>query len=85
MANFLRPMVKRGIQEFLEAEMAQAVGAEKGERAEGRMSYRSGYYPRSLVTRVESSSSEFLRIARGNFRPRSSSATNAVKRRSWRR
>ena len=35
------------IQEFLEA-----VGAEKGERIEGRLSYRSGYYTRSLVTRV---------------------------------
>ena len=51
-SDFLRPMVKAVIQEFLEAEMAQAVGAEKGERAEGRLSYRSGYYFRSLVTRV---------------------------------
>jgi transposase-like protein len=50
--DFLRPMVRAVIQEFLEAEMAQAVGAEKGERAEGRLSYRSGYYTRSLVTRV---------------------------------
>jgi putative transposase len=56
---FLR-MVRTVIQEFLEAEMAEAVGAEKGERVEGRLSYRSGYYPRSLShpgrqTRVESS------------------------------
>ncbi len=50
--EFLRPMVRSVIQEFLEAEMAQAVGAEKGERVEGRLSYRSGYYTRSLVTRV---------------------------------
>jgi putative transposase len=50
--EFLRPMVHAVIQEFLEAEMAQAVGAEKGERVEGRLSYRSGYYSRSLVTRV---------------------------------
>ena len=50
--DFLRPMVRAVIQEFLEAEMVEAVGAEKGERAEGRLSYRSGYYPRSLVTRV---------------------------------
>jgi putative transposase len=50
--EFLRPMVRAVIQEFLEAEMAQAVGAEKGERVEGRLSYRSGYYTRSLVTRV---------------------------------
>ena len=40
------------IQEFLEAEMAEAIGAQKGERVEGRLSYRSGYYPRSLITRV---------------------------------
>ena len=50
--EFLRPMVRAVIQEFLEAEMAEAVGAEKGERVEGRLSYRSGYYTRSLVTRV---------------------------------
>jgi putative transposase len=50
--EFLRPMVRAVIQEFLEAEMVQAVGAEKGERVEGRLSYRSGYYTRSLVTRV---------------------------------
>lgn len=50
--DFLRPMVRTIIQEFLEAEMAEAVGAEKGERVEGRLGYRSGYYPRSLITRV---------------------------------
>ena len=50
--EFLRPMVRAVVQEFLEAEMTQTVGAEKGERAEGRLSYRSGYYTRSLVTRV---------------------------------
>ena len=32
--------------------MAEAVGAEKGERIEGRLSSRSGYYTRGLVTRV---------------------------------
>ena len=52
MADFLRPLVRTVIQEFLEAEMAEAIGAEKGERVEGRLSYRSGYYPRSLITRV---------------------------------
>ena len=51
-ADFLRPLVRSVIQEFLEAEMATAIGAEKGERVEGRLSYRSGYYPRSLITRV---------------------------------
>jgi transposase-like protein len=50
--GFWRPDGARVIQEFLEAEVAEAVGAEKAERVEGRLSYRSGYYTRSLVTRV---------------------------------
>ena len=40
------------IQEFLEAEMTDAIGAQKGERVEGRSGYRSGSYPRSLIRRV---------------------------------
>jgi hypothetical protein len=32
--------------------MTDAVGAEKGERTTARLSYRSGYYSRTLVTRV---------------------------------
>jgi transposase-like protein len=51
-SDFLRPVVRTVIQEFLEAEMAEAVGAQKGERVEGRLSYRSGYYVCSLPTRV---------------------------------
>jgi putative transposase len=40
------------VQEVLEAEMTEAIGAEKGERTAGRLGYRSGYYERKLVTRV---------------------------------
>ncbi len=50
--DFLKPMVQFVVQQVLEAEMSEAVGAEKGERTEGRQGYRSGYYRRSLVTRV---------------------------------
>ena len=50
--DFLRPLVRSVIQEFLEADMAETVGAQKGERAEGRLGYRSGYYTRGLITRV---------------------------------
>ena len=32
--------------------MSETIGAEKGERTETRLAYRSGYYPRSWVTRV---------------------------------
>ena len=50
--DFLRPIVRTVIQEFLEVEMAEAIGAQKGERVQERLGYRSGYYPRSLITRV---------------------------------
>jgi putative transposase len=32
--------------------MRKSLGAEKGERTEGRLDYHSGHYPRSLITRV---------------------------------
>jgi transposase-like protein len=50
--DFLKPIVRAVLQEVLEAEMTEALGAGKGERVEGRLGYRSGYYTRSLVTRV---------------------------------
>lgn len=40
------------MQETLEAEMAETLGAEKGESTEARLGDRSGYYTRSLITRV---------------------------------
>jgi putative transposase len=51
-ANLLKAIVQQALQEVLEAEMSETLGAEKGERTEGRQGYRSGYYRRSLVTRV---------------------------------
>src|SRR6202022_165783 len=50
--DYLRPLVGLVVQEVLEAEMSEVLGAQKGERTEGRMGYRSGYYVRNLVTRV---------------------------------
>jgi transposase-like protein len=50
--DFLKPIVRAILQEVLEAEMTDALGAGKGERVEGRLGYRSGYYGRSLVTRI---------------------------------
>jgi putative transposase len=40
------------MQGLLEAEMTDALEAENGERAAAWLSYRSGYYTRTLVTRV---------------------------------
>src|ERR1700737_2290097 len=47
-----RGVLRRALQEVLEAEMTEALQAEKGERTAGRLAYRSGYYERQLITRV---------------------------------
>ena len=48
----LRDVVRAVMQEMLEAEMTEAIGAAKGERTPTRLAYRSGHYTRTLVTRV---------------------------------
>lgn len=50
--EFLRPLIETLLQQLLEAEMEEALGARKGERTTARVGYRSGYYTRTLITRV---------------------------------
>jgi putative transposase len=50
--DLLKELVRKCVQEALEAEMEEALGAAKSERIEGRRGYRSGYYERKLITRV---------------------------------
>jgi transposase-like protein len=50
--DFRPPLVQTVLQELLEAEMTEAVGAERAERTPARLGYRSGHYERSLVSRV---------------------------------
>ena len=50
--DFVRVLVRTALQEVLEAEMSETLGAAKGERTEGRLGYRAGYYGRTLITRV---------------------------------
>jgi len=47
-----RALLGTVVQEVLEAEMTDALQAEKSERTPHRVAYRSGYYDRKLVTRV---------------------------------
>jgi len=48
----LKGLFRGVLQEVLEAEMTEAIGASKSERTEGRLGYRCGYYTRGLVTRL---------------------------------
>lgn len=66
--DFLRPMVQEIVQQVLEAEMEETLGAEKGERTPNRQGYRSGYYPRTLVTRVGKLELRVPQDRQGRFR-----------------
>ena len=50
--DLTQELLRIGLQEVLEAEMDQVLGAGKHQRTEGRRGYRSGYYERGLTTRV---------------------------------
>lgn len=50
--DFLKQAVKDALQEVLEGEMTEFLGASPSERTEGRNGYRAGYYNRGLVTRI---------------------------------
>ncbi len=51
-AAFLREIVERVLQEVLEAEMTEHVGAAPHERTDARKGHRNGHKPRTLRTRV---------------------------------
>jgi putative transposase len=50
--DFLLPVVQEAVQAMLEVEMEECLQAGKYERNAQRVGYRSGYYPRRLITRV---------------------------------
>jgi transposase-like protein len=66
--DFLRPLIQEVVQQVLEAEMEEAVGAGKGERTPNRQGYRSGYYGRTLITRVGKLELRVPQDRQGRFR-----------------
>ncbi len=50
--DFLRRIVERVVQQMLEAEMTEHIGAAPYERSATRTGQRNGYKPRALRTRV---------------------------------
>ena len=82
----LREIVRAVMQEMLEAEMTDAVGAEKGERTGTRLGYRSGYFRAPSSSPASASSScACRRIATAGSRPSCSNATSARNKPWWRR
>jgi putative transposase len=66
--DILRSIVSEALQQTLEAEMDEALGAEKSERTPNRVGYRSGYYGRTLITRVGKIELRVPQDRQGRFR-----------------
>jgi putative transposase len=66
--DLLKEIVQETLQQVLEAEMDEALQASKGERTDGRLGYRSGYYNRTLVTRVGKIELRVPQDRQGRFR-----------------
>jgi putative transposase len=66
--DFLRKLIEQVVQQLLEAEMEEAVGAQKSERTADRLGYRSGYYSRTLMTRVGKLELRVPQDRQGRFR-----------------
>jgi len=66
--DLLKALVTATLQQALEAEMDEALGAEKGERTPSRLGYRAGYYGRMLVTRIGKIELRVPQDRQGRFR-----------------
>ena len=66
--EFLKTTVREALEDVLEAEMEEALNASKGERTTERLGYRSGYYTRSLVTRIGKIELRVPQDRQGRFR-----------------
>jgi putative transposase len=66
--DYLRTVVQEVVQQILEAEMDETLGAGKSERTTNRRGYRSGHYERTLITRVGKLELQVPQDRQGHFR-----------------
>lgn len=66
--DFLRVLIQQTVQQVLEAEMEEVIGAQKGERTPEWLGYRSGSYARTLSTRVGKLELRVPQDRQGRFR-----------------
>jgi len=66
--DLVKRVVAETLQQALEAEMDEALAAEKSERTPARLGYRSGYYSRTLITRVGKIELRVPQDRQGRFR-----------------
>ena len=81
--NFLHKIVERVLQELLEAEMTEHIGAAPHERTNARKGHRNGYKPRTLRTRVGTLNLLVPQDRESTFSTRLFSRYQRVTRRLW--
>jgi transposase-like protein len=62
-------LVRHGLQQLIELEVAAVLGAERHERSEERLGYRNGYRPRNLATQVGDVPLSIPKLRSGSFFP----------------
>src|SRR3954465_2282502 len=67
--DFLRESLSWVVQQLMEAEVSELIGAEHGERNPERLTYRNGYRPRLWDTRAGEIELAIPKIRRGSYFP----------------
>ncbi len=67
--DFLRESLSWVVQQLMEAEVSELVGAARGERSEERLTHRNGYRPRRWDTRAGELELAIPKIRRGSYFP----------------
>ncbi|MCS5706444.1 IS256 family transposase [Synechococcus sp. FGCU-3] len=62
-------LVRHGLQQLIELEVAAVLGAERYERSEERLGHRNGYRPRLLTTQVGDIDLRIPKLRSGSFLP----------------
>jgi len=62
-------LVRHGLQQLIELEVAAVLGADRHERSEYRVGYRNGYRPRLLTTQVGDIDLRIPKLRSGSFLP----------------
>jgi putative transposase len=62
-------LVRHGLQQLIELEVAAVLGAERHERSEDRLGYRNGYRPRTLATQAGDIDLLIPKLRTGGFLP----------------
>jgi putative transposase len=67
--DFLRESLLWVVQQLMEAEVSELIGAERGERSEDRLTHRNGYRSRNWSTRAGELELAIPKLRRGSYFP----------------